>query len=162
MAQQDGTAPEQVAPDAGNTRRGVLIGAGLAGAGMLAAACGGGSDEPEGGDAGNGGATGDAGNQGGGGGTDLGAAGAIPVGGGKLFKDEKVVVTQPAAGEFKAFSSVCTHRGCDVNEVAGGTINCKCHGSRFSITDGSVVNPPADRPLDARKVTVEGGKIKLA
>ncbi|MYT42561.1 Rieske 2Fe-2S domain-containing protein, partial [Streptomyces sp. SID5471] len=78
-----------------------------------------------------------------------------------VFKDRKVVVTQPAAGEFKAFSAVCRHQGCLVNEVAGGTINCPCHGSKYAIDDGSVRHGPATQGLPAAKVSVEGGAIKL-
>jgi Rieske Fe-S protein len=64
----------------------------------------------------------------------------IPVGGGKIFKAEKVVVTQPKAGEFRAFSAICTHQGCPVGSVSGGTINCPCHGSKFKIADASVTS----------------------
>ncbi len=75
----------------------------------------------------------------------------IPVGGGKIFvnKDlnQHAVITQPTEGEFKAFTSICTHAQCDVADVTT-TINCTaCHGSKFSITDGSVVNQPAPSPL---------------
>ncbi|MGH3243938.1 MAG: Rieske (2Fe-2S) protein, partial [Spirillospora sp.] len=96
------------------------------------------------------------------GGTGLAAAADIPVGGGKVFEDAKVVVCQPTQGEFKAFSATCTHRGCAVGSVSGGTINCHCHGSKFKITDGSVANPPADKPLEEKKVSVKGGQIMLA
>ena len=96
-----------------------------------------------------------------GGGTVLGAAADIPVGGGKIFAAAKVVVTQPAKGEFKAFSAVCTHVGCLCNQVADGTINCPCHGSKFKITDGSVVAGPAPAPLPAKTVTVTGGQVYL-
>jgi Rieske Fe-S protein len=91
----------------------------------------------------------------------LAATSAIPVGGGTVFADKKVVVTQPEAGTFKAFSSTCTHQGCTVNKVAGGTINCPCHGSKFAIADGSVVQGPAQRPLEARQVTASGGELSL-
>ncbi len=92
-------------------------------------------------------------------GTLLGMAAEVPVGGGKVYQAAKVVVTQPSKGEFKAFSAVCTHVGCLCNQVADGTINCPCHGSKFKITDGSVVAGPAPAPLSAAKITVSGGKI---
>ncbi|KPC78668.1 MULTISPECIES: Rieske (2Fe-2S) protein [Streptomyces] len=85
----------------------------------------------------------------------------VPAGGGTVFKDRKVVVTQPTAGEFKAFSAVCTHAGCIVAAVTDGTIDCACHGSRFSIEDGAVENGPATRPLPAERITVEGDSIRL-
>ncbi|MFI5804259.1 Rieske (2Fe-2S) protein [Streptomyces sp. NPDC051561] len=85
----------------------------------------------------------------------------IPVGGGKVFKDEKVVVTQPEAGSFKAFSAVCTHQGCTVADVSGGTINCPCHGSKFRPADGSVAGGPAPQPLPPRAITVEKNAIRL-
>ncbi|WP_406674580.1 Rieske (2Fe-2S) protein [Nonomuraea sp. N2-4H] len=86
----------------------------------------------------------------------------IPEGGGKVFKDQKVVVTQPAAGEFKAFSAVCTHAGCTVASVSNQTINCPCHGSKFSIADGSVTDGPAGGPLEEKQIQVDGQKIRLA
>lgn len=82
----------------------------------------------------------------------------VPVGSGVIV--DEVVVTQPSAGVFKGFSSTCTHAGCAVNEVAGGTINCPCHGSKFNL-DGTVANGPATRPLDAQAVTVQGDSIVL-
>lgn len=86
----------------------------------------------------------------------------IPVGGGTVFREEKVVVTQPTAGEFKAFSAVCTHQGCLVDKVADGTIDCPCHGSKFRVVDGSVVTGPATRPLPAEQIIVSGETITLA
>ncbi|MET8564233.1 Rieske (2Fe-2S) protein [Streptomyces flaveolus] len=85
----------------------------------------------------------------------------IPEGGGKVFKEEKVVVTQPKKGDFKAFSAICTHQGCVVDRVADGTIDCPCHGSRFRVTDGSVAHGPAVRPLPQRPITVDGKSIRL-
>jgi Rieske Fe-S protein len=85
----------------------------------------------------------------------------IPVGGGKIFTAEKVVVTQPNAGEFKGFSAVCTHMGCLVNQISGGTIDCPCHGSQYSITNGSVVAGPAPSPLPTVPINVGGGSVSL-
>lgn len=96
------------------------------------------------------------------GGAELASTSDIPVGGGKIFKDRKIVVTQPTKDEFKAFSAICTHQGCTVSTVANGTIDCPCHGSKYRITDASVVAGPAPRPLPAERITVEGNSIRLA
>ena len=82
----------------------------------------------------------------------------VPVGAGVIIDD--VVLTQPADGVFKGFSAICTHAGCTVAEVVGGTINCPCHGSKYNL-DGSVANGPASRPLDARSISVQGDSIVL-
>jgi Rieske Fe-S protein len=91
----------------------------------------------------------------------LGPTSDIPVGGGKIYPEQLVVVTQPAAGTFKCFSATCTHAGCLLHDVTGGTINCTCHGSQFSIVDGSVTRPPAEQPLPAEQITIAGGQITL-
>ncbi len=96
------------------------------------------------------------------GGTALTRTSEIPVGGGKVFAGEKVVVTQPEPGTFMAFSAVCTHQGCTVSGVEDGTINCACHGSRFRVADASVAGGPARKPLPPRQITVESGSIRLA
>ncbi len=83
----------------------------------------------------------------------------VPVGGGKIINGANVVVTQAVAGTFKAFSAVCTHQGCIVDAIANGTIDCPCHGSKFSIKDGSVVNGPAASPLPPVTITVQGTSI---
>ncbi|GAA4000475.1 Rieske (2Fe-2S) protein [Streptomyces sp. NBC_01352] len=95
-------------------------------------------------------------------GQELAKTGDIPVGGGKIFPDEKIVVTQPTEGDFKAFSNICTHQQCPVANVTDGTINCTCHGSKFSITDGAVQNPPATKPLPEKQIKVSGDSITVA
>ncbi|WP_392669400.1 Rieske (2Fe-2S) protein [Streptomyces sp. LN785] len=94
-------------------------------------------------------------------GTALAKTSDVPVGGGRVFEEQKVVVTQPEAGRFKGFSAICTHAGCTVASVEDGTINCPCHGSKYSITDATVVAGPAPRPLPAEQITVSGGTIRL-
>ncbi len=140
------------------TRRAVLGGVAAVGAGALLAACG--SDEPT--DSADGGGDATAGGNGGG---DAPAGGAlattdeIQVGGGTVFQKEKIVVTQPTEGDFKAFSAVCTHQGCTVGSVNGDTIQCNCHGSQYNSADGKVKKGPASKPLAPKKVTVEGNEI---
>lgn len=80
----------------------------------------------------------------------------VPVGSGVIVGE--VVLTQPAAGDYKGFSAVCTHTGCLLNEIADGTINCPCHGSKFSL-DGAVANGPASRPLEPVAIRVQGDSI---
>jgi Rieske Fe-S protein len=70
----------------------------------------------------------------------------VPVGGGVILRDQNIVVTQPAKGSFVGFNATCTHQGCQLASVASGTINCGCHGSQFSIKDGSNVVGPSGTP----------------
>ncbi|GIJ51022.1 iron-sulfur protein [Virgisporangium aliadipatigenens] len=86
----------------------------------------------------------------------------IPVNGGKIFKEQGVVVTQPTAGTFKAFSATCTHQGCTVTSIQGGTIVCGCHGSKFALADGAVKAGPATKPLPPKRLNVTGDAITLA
>ena len=92
----------------------------------------------------------------------LTSAADVPVGGGVIFPDKQVVVTQPVEGEFKCFTAVCTHQGCIVSSVQAGGIRCECHGSAFSIEDGTAVNPPATNPLTEVPITVDGDEISIA
>ncbi|MFA1537531.1 Rieske (2Fe-2S) protein [Actinomadura monticuli] len=92
-------------------------------------------------------------------GKQIAKAADVPVGGGKIYGDDKVVVTQPSQGSFKAFTAVCTHQGCTVGSVRNGMIHCPCHGSEFKIADGSVARGPADKPLKEYPVRVENGGI---
>ncbi|OKJ06736.1 Rieske (2Fe-2S) protein [Kitasatospora sp. CB01950] len=128
------------------SRRTVLCCAAVALAGATAAGCssGSGKEEPKSS-----------------GPIDLGSASEVPVGGGKVYREQAVVVTQPAAGEYKAFSAKCTHAGCLVNGVVKEQIQCLCHGSRFGISDGAVQDGPAPKPLPEYKVAVQDGKLEV-
>lgn len=91
----------------------------------------------------------------------LGAPADVPVAGGTVVPEHRVVVTQPVRGEFHAFSAVCTHQGCLVRAVGPETIDCRCHGSRFDVRDGSVVRGPAQEPLRRVAIAVDGASITL-
>ncbi|MEU3282676.1 Rieske (2Fe-2S) protein [Streptomyces antibioticus] len=166
-----------ITPSPGPARRTVVTAAGVAGLAVALTACGGSDDGGSSGSASSGSAS-SGGTSGGGsegvssggtGGGDNAAGGGaltttadIPEGGGKIFGSEKVVVVQPSAGTYKAYSAVCTHAGCGVKSVADGIINCPCHNSNFSIEDGSVKSGPATEALPEVKITVSGDSISLA
>lgn len=138
------------------TRRTVLMGVGAVGVSAAVAACGGEEPARQAEDKATSAADPTTGGESAGA---LAKLSDVPVGGGVVLADQKVVLTQPAKGEIKAYSAVCTHRGCTLANVADGTINCGCHGSKFSPEDGSVRNGPATRSLPAVSVKVEGDDI---
>ncbi len=84
----------------------------------------------------------------------------IPVGGGTVYPEQKMVVTQPKAGVYVAFDARCTHQGCLVADCSDGSINCPCHESKYSLVDGSVLQGPAKEPLPERRIVVTGGEIR--
>jgi nitrite reductase/ring-hydroxylating ferredoxin subunit len=136
----------------GSSRRTVLRAAGVGGAavaiGLTAAACGSSSSGSPAAGSGNGA---------------LAATSDIPVDGGKIVNaDGGIVITQPASGTYKAFTAICTHQGCTVGSVSDNQITCPCHGSVFSAKDGSVISGPAQAPLAAKNIKVDGGQIFLA
>ncbi len=150
------------------TRRRVLAGAAVGGLSLpLLAACGGGgsASTPAAG------GTTPSTNAGGGAksstpsATALVPASQVPVGGGVILTDQNIVVTQPTKGTFEGFGATCTHQGCQLASVAAGTINCPCHGSQFSIADGSNVTGPLGSPagsiaaLSKVAVKVQGGNV---
>ncbi|MFG2727434.1 Rieske (2Fe-2S) protein [Streptomyces canus] len=144
-------ASESIHPASAPSRRVVVAAVGAAGLALTLNACGSEDDSSSS-------SSSDAGAAG----SVLGKTSDIPEGGGKIFKDSGVVVTQPTAGEFKAFSSKCTHQGCAVTGITNGVITCPCHKSEFSVTDGSVKKGPATQPLPEEKITVSGDSISLA
>jgi Rieske Fe-S protein len=174
MTQRDTTPIDDRGP--GIRRRVVLLGAGAVGVAGVLAACGGGDDETAGGTdtatpTRDSSPSPDASETpspqettppaGGSGGTPLTAAADVPVGGGVIISSEQIVVTQPTAGEFRAFGSTCTHQGCQVARVEDGLIQCPCHGSRYSVADGSVQAGPAPSPLPEVPIVVEGDQVLL-
>ena len=151
--------PAAVKPTPGLDRRTVLGAAGLVGVGLVVAACGssssgstptpsstrqpGGSSTPSSS------------------GTVLGSTMAIPVGGGMIYANQQVVVTQPTSGKYVGFSAVCPHQGCIMAGLTQGLIVCPCHGSTFSITDGAVTQGPSPTGLPPVKIKVVGTDVVL-
>lgn len=140
---------------------------GVAGGGALVGvvtACGGSEDASEGNGGGDRTGDGNGADDAGPGDADapIATTGEVPVGEGAIFSEHEVVITQPEEGTFRAFSTSCTHEGCPVDQVADGQIQCPCHGSRFSIEDGSPTEGPADSPLEEIQIRVDGDDIVLA
>lgn len=154
-------------PGTASTRRLVLLGAGAIGTTAVLAACGTSTTNTNGTDFSNdpapAGSTAAGGTASGGattGGSALATTADVPEGGGIITGD--LVITQPTAGTYKAFSKVCTHAGCDVSKVDGGVITCPCHGSKFSIETGEPTTGPATKALAETKVKVDGDNIVKA
>ncbi|MDP2014906.1 MAG: Rieske (2Fe-2S) protein [Actinomycetota bacterium] len=97
-----------------------------------------------------------------GGGQVLAATSAVAIGGGVVVSSPPIVITQPSAGQFNGFTAICPHQGCLVSRVEDNEIICPCHGSRFSASDGSVINGPAEVGLQTADVAVEGSNVVLA
>ncbi|WP_129657728.1 Rieske (2Fe-2S) protein [Rothia halotolerans] len=148
-------SPAGAAEDCGGcppSRRRAIAGAGLlAGSAGLLAACGGSEEDGDGDGAPEGGEP-----------VDLAAAADVPLGGALKATEQgfTAMLTQPAEGEFRAFSSACTHQGCTLN-VQGSEIVCPCHSSKFSPEDGSVQGGPAPEPLPEYAVSVSGGRLVI-
>lgn len=72
---------------------------------------------------------------------------------------------QLAADDIVAYSAVCTHAGCDVDEGLGSneSIFCSCHGSAFDARNGGLnIGGPANRRLAALPLKQEGGRLIVA
>ncbi len=81
-------------------------------------------------------------------GTLIGPAADVPVGGAASFTDPAqqvpALVVQLKKGEFRAFSAICPHAGCQVQfDGANDLFVCPCHGSTFNAATGAVLQGPA-------------------
>lgn len=148
---------EQSKPPTADRRtvlRATALGVAAAGVGVTAAACSNSNSMPQGSDA-------QTAQPAAGAGTSLASTSQVPVKGGFVDQDAAVVITQPSAGEYKAFTAVCTHAQCLVDGVTNNVIQCPCHGSQYDAATGAVIHGPAQQPLAAKTIKVSGGEIIL-
>lgn len=89
-------------------------------------------------------------------------AGQVPVGGGIVLPSHNIVVTQPQAGSYHAFSAICTHQGCPVSSVETRGMFCACHSSYFDIATGTPVAGPATTPLPELSVGLSGATLSIS
>jgi Rieske Fe-S protein len=82
----------------------------------------------------------------------------IPEDGGLVIGKAKVVLTR-TGNQIAAFSAVCTHQGCLVDQVKDGLITCPCHGSTFDAATGEVRAGPASSPLPPVQVQIVNGSV---
>ncbi len=92
----------------------------------------------------------------------IAAVGDIAPGTGKVVQaGEKVLAVFNVAGTLYAVDNACTHVGGPLGRgrLTGTIVTCPLHGSRFDVTSGAVVGPPARRPVKAYPVRVEAGHV---
>jgi cytochrome b6-f complex iron-sulfur subunit len=80
---------------------------------------------------------------------------------GKIFKfgSKPGILIQTAAGDYRAFSAICTHLDCTVQyRPDERLIWCACHNGRYDLTGKNISGPPP-RPLEEFKVNVRGDEI---
>lgn len=82
----------------------------------------------------------------------------VPVGGAVFAGD--VIIAQPTAGHFVAYSRACPHQGNTIDQIDGNTVTCTAHGSTFNTVDGSVLSGVARDPLTKGEATVDGGTVE--
>ncbi len=66
-------------------------------------------------------------------------------------------------GEFKAVQGICTHEYFELDKgfLTRDTLTCALHLSRFDLTDGEPLDPPAELPLAMYPVIVENDRILI-
>jgi len=86
----------------------------------------------------------------------------IPAGSMKQFyvKDCEVLIINNNSQIF-CLDARCTHAGAPLEEgtLNGDVLTCPWHGSKFNITDGSVLKGPAEKNLKKYSVTVRENSV---
>jgi nitrite reductase/ring-hydroxylating ferredoxin subunit/uncharacterized membrane protein len=96
--------------------------------------------------------------------TAVGDEGAFPDGEPRaaVAQDTPVLLLRHGDG-IHAIHNRCSHRGCMLSEgeVEGHVVTCPCHGSRFDVTDGSVIRGPATAGQPAFEARERDGKVEI-
>ena len=73
------------------------------------------------------------------------------------------VAVANVAGTLYAFGDTCTHLQCSLAEgdLEETTVTCRCHGSRFDVSSGAVLQGPAQEPVETYLTQVEDGTLKI-
>jgi len=66
-------------------------------------------------------------------------------------------------GELHAVQGICSHEYFELDKgfLTGGTLTCALHLSRFDLSTGDPLDPPAEEPLAVYPVVVEDGRIAI-
>ena len=75
--------------------------------------------------------------------------------------DQVLVIN--TGGDFKAIQGVCSHEYFELDKgfLTAGTITCALHLSRFDLSDGEPLDPPAELPLEVYPVVIENGRVLI-
>jgi 3-phenylpropionate/trans-cinnamate dioxygenase ferredoxin subunit len=75
--------------------------------------------------------------------------------------DQVLVVN--TGGEYSAVQGICSHEYFELDKgfLTAGTLTCALHLSRFDLSNGEPLDPPAEQPLAVYPVVVEDGRILI-
>src|SRR4029077_12237904 len=75
--------------------------------------------------------------------------------------DQVLVVN--SNGDLRAVQGICSHEYFELDKgfLTAGTLTCALHLSRFDLTTGEPIDPPAELPLEIYTVVVEDGRVLI-
>ena len=85
---------------------------------------------------------------------------------GKLKRVEAngmAIVLAQVDSQLYAIGDTCTHWGCSLagGKLSGTTVECPCHGSRYDLRDGAVLQGPASEPELSFDVRKHAGQVEV-